>query len=201
MNLKALITSLVLGSSSLAMAQPTATFSADASFSFGYRTPAPTVIVRDHRMPTANEPCETTPVYQGYRPVVDQGPHNTRVGADISEYVGTQPFLSMRWFAKPAWIPLTEPTRIDSGREVIHVGTQAGALRSLRLQNTFGSSYIRMIGIEFVDGGRTQVVQVNRVINGNGSLTIDLDGRYRQVKRVIVYGSTAEGSAYQLLGG
>ena len=34
---------------------------------------------------------------------------------------------------------------------------------------------------------------------GNSSLQIDLDGNYRQINRIIVYGSTDVGSAYKLM--
>src|SRR5438128_458736 len=53
MNIKALITTLVLGSSSVAMARPV-TISGSVEASWGYGTapaPAPAPIVRDHRMP------------------------------------------------------------------------------------------------------------------------------------------------------
>ena len=57
--------------------------------------------------------------------------------------------------------------------------------------------------IEFADAqGRAkhQVVKFGTWIGrGNPSLTIDLDGNYRQITRVIVYGATERGSAYKLM--
>jgi hypothetical protein len=215
MNLKALITSLVLGSSSLAMAQPTATFSAGASVSFGYPSPSPAVIVRDHRFPTvqpaASDPCNTntvTPVpayYRGQRPVaiepvVYNNPANTRINATGSEYVGTMPFQTMRWFRAPEWVPVTEPTRIDNGREFFNLRA-AGSFSKIQLFKNRGASFIKQVTIETLNPytGRidTQVVRIDRELTS--SFTIDLAGGRRQINRVIVYGSTAQGSAYQIL--
>ena len=210
MNLKALITSLVLGSSSLAMAQPTATFSAGASVSFGYPSPAP-VIVRDHR--TLDDDCDHRPVvakqpvyYRGYRPIVVteppvyNNPQNTRINATGSEYVGTMPFQTMRWFRAPEWVPVTEPTRIDNGREFFNLH-RTGAFSKIQLFKNRGSSFIKQVTIEtlnpFTGRIETQVVKIDRELTS--SFTIDLAGGRRQINRVIVYGATAQGSAYQIL--
>jgi hypothetical protein len=202
MNLKALITSLVLGSSSLAMAAPTATFSAGASVSFGYPSPSPAVIVRDHR-----EPCSTheTTVPVNYRPVtiepiVYNNPQNTRINATGSEYVGSMPFQTMRWFRAPEWVPVTEPTRIDNGREFFNL-RNAGAFSRIQLFKNRGATFVKQVTIETFNpySGRieTQVVRIDRELTS--SFTIDLAGGRRQINRVIVYGATAQGSAYQIL--
>jgi len=210
MNLKALITSLVLGSSSLAMAAPTATFSAGASVSFGYPSPSPAVIVRDHRMPTvrpaASDPCNTNAtVPVNYRPVtiepiVYNNPSNTRINATGSEYVGTMPFQTMRWFRAPEWVPVTEPTRIDNGREFFNLRA-AGSFSRIQLFKNRGATFVKQVTIETLNPytGRidTQVVKIDRELTS--SFTIDLAGGRRQINRVIVYGSTAQGSAYQIL--
>lgn len=176
MKLSALITSLVLASTSTAaLAEPV---------TFGYPGPAPEV--RDHRAWSLHPEA--------------QYPHNTRLFQDYSLYVGSRPYETMRWFRKPDWVPLTEPTRIDRGRELIYLGTGPGKLSALRLFNNFGRSYIRIVAIEFADGGLPQFVRLDRQLDASGSITIDLAGRERAVKRVLVYGSTAPGSSYQLLG-
>ena len=212
MNLNAIITSLVLGSSSLAMAQPTATFSAGASVSFGYPSPAP-VIIRDHR--TTDDDCTDNKVpvaarqpiyYRGYRPVVVteppvyNNPQNTRINATGSEYVGSMPFQTMRWFRAPEWVPVTEPTRIDNGREFFNLRA-AGSFSKIQLFKNRGSSFIKQVTIETLNPytGRidTQVVKIDRELTS--SFTIDLAGGRRQINRVIVYGATAQGSAYQIL--
>ena len=180
MKLKALITSLVLGSSSLAMAQP--------SLSFGYPSPAPApVVIRDHR-PVAIEP------------ILYNNPHNTRVIPTGSVYVGSMPFQTMRWFRAPEWVPVTEPTRIDNGREFFNLH-RTGAFSKIQLFKNRGSSFIKQVTIETLNPftGRidTQVVKIDRELTS--SFTIDLVGGRRQINRVIVYGATAQGSAYQIL--
>ena len=57
MNIKAIIASLVLGSSSIAMASPSVTLSANAQGSYG-------TVVRDHRAPAPAAPPIFTPVTQ-----------------------------------------------------------------------------------------------------------------------------------------
>ena len=178
MNLKALITSLVLGSSSLAMAQPV---------SFGFPSPSPTTIVRDHR-PVVIEP------------IVYNNPHNTRIFPSGSLYVGSMPFQTMRWFRAPEWVPVTEPTRIDNGREFFNL-RGAGSFSKIQLFKNRGATFVKRVTIETLDPytGRIehQVVQIDRELTS--SITIDLAAGRSQISRVIVYGSTAQGSAYQIL--
>jgi hypothetical protein len=177
MKLSTVVASLVLAvSSSFAAADPAVTF--------GYPSPAPQV--RDHRA-WSPEPEA-------------QYPRNTKLFADYSLYVGSRPYETIRWFRRPEWIPLTQPTRIDRGREVFFIGAGAGRLSALRLFNNFGHSHIRFVTIEFADGGFPQMVRLDRELDASGSITIDLAGRSRIVKKVIVYGATARGSSYQLLG-
>jgi len=236
MNLKALITSLVLGSSTMASAG-TLTFSGKASVSFS--ASAGTPIVRDHRAAPAPvvvrdhraDPCGTTttpaPVQRPWRPTFQHvslppvwagpyyEPHNTVVGRNVSNYTGEigisaiKPlfkgrygFVVSRW-ASQSWLNLTEPTRIDSGREFIKVGADKGLFQTLQLQNLGArSSTITQVAIEFADGlSRTQVVKLdNRKLDmRHPTITIDLTGNFRQIKRIVVYGSTERGAAYKIL--
>lgn len=175
MKLSTLVTTLVLAATSVASAQP---------ISIGYPSPAP--IVRDHRT---------------WHPMPERAyPRNTQLFPDYSLYVGSRPYENIRWFRRPEWIPLTEPTRIDRGREVIFIGATSGRLSALRLFNNFGRSYIRLVSVEFADGGLPQFVRLDRELDASLSITIDLAGSNRRVKKVTVYGATADGSSYQLLG-
>jgi len=222
MNIKALITTLILGSSSAAMAKPV-TFSAGASMSLGYDTqPA----VRDHRAPVAHDHanCDTTPapVYSRPEPVYTRpvrpvwqepffSPTNTQVAARSSTYIGSIGRAPANRFGRHtsyysapvrAWFNLTEATRIDSGREFFNILGKSGQLSQIRLQNLGGRSEIKQVAIEFDNGDRnqrTQVVRFDTMLDRNNpTLTIDLDGGYRTVKRIIVYGSTGRGAAYQI---
>jgi len=243
MNLKALVTTLVLGSSTMASAG-TLTLSGKVSVSLSTSSKAPAPIVRDHRAPTpayqapapivrdhAADPCATpapapvyqAPVYQAplhrivYQPVWSgpfYRPHNTTVGTTASVYTGWtansnvrlvhSPYSSFITGTNTGWFDLTEATRIDSGREFFKIGADNGLFRQLKLENlgTRGSN-IKQVGIEFVDGlgtKKTQVVKLDRTLDArHPSITIDLDGNYRAIGRIIVYGSTNQGAAYKIL--
>src|SRR6185436_11948358 len=98
----------------------------------------PTVI--DHRHPA---PVAVRPIFFN--------PNNTTVGATASTYVGSKPCLAERRdFGR--WVALTEPTRIDSGREFIAIGAEAGQFQRIKLFNNRGSSHIEQVAIEFVGG-------------------------------------------------
>ncbi len=243
MNLKALITTLVLGSSTMASAD-SVTFTGSVSVSLGGSTarpaplPAPApVIVRDHRT-VAQDPCATpapapvvvyqppapTPVIVHHQPQplppVWSGPfydpHNTRLGGDSSSYTGTWGQSTIKF--RPAtwhgysynerrtqnWFEMTEATRIDNGRLFMHPRDN-GYYRALKIQALGnGSSNIVQVRIDFKDKHTGmkgfQIVKLNQQINRyNPSLTIDLDGNYRQINRIIVYGQTDRGSAIKLL--
>ncbi|MEO8706865.1 MAG: hypothetical protein ABI867_42960 [Kofleriaceae bacterium] len=137
----------------------------------------------------------TTPVIDDCTTPVAYAPiriTNTRIGT-YSEYIG--PVGS-----KQGWglIALTQPTRIDNSREDFTIGGDKGAFNTLQLRATAGSSYIRKVSIEFADNAR-QYIEVNRALDGrNPTLSLDLAGNNRQIKRIFVYGTTANASAYQL---
>jgi hypothetical protein len=118
-------------------------------------------------------------------------------------YTGSRPYLSARGNAgakwRPAsWVALTTRTRIEGGRQAIVIGADVGEFRQLRLFNNVGSSRIDHVVVE-LDGGAVQKYAVNKTLTSEAPITIDLDGGYRRIKRVVVHGSTAPDSAYQLL--
>ena len=229
MNIKALITTLVLGSSTMASAD-SFTVSASAKVSLGFNASSAPVIVRDHRLPApvptpvVVDPCATTatPIAPAaYRPAqlppVWSGPlyyhiTNTNVSASGSGYAGwmaNSPLMQTNYDGRVVlrptrlntWFDFTEATRIDSGREIFKVGTDNGWFRAIKLQN-MGSrgSTIFQVKIEFADGGKGQLVKLDnqRLDAAHSSIAIDLDGNYRQISRIIVYGSTDAGAAYKL---
>jgi hypothetical protein len=246
MNLKALITTFVLGSSTMASAD-SVTFTGSVSVNLGGSTsarpapmPAPApVVVRDHRV-VAQDPCATPApapapvvVYQppAPRPVIIHqppqpvwsgpfyDPHNTRLGGDSSSYTGTwghsaikfRPVMNRgNWYGyqtrtpTQSWFEMTEATRIDNGRLFMHPRDN-GYYRALKIQTLGnGGSNIVQVRIDFKDKltGKKgyQIVKLNQRLDRNHqSLTIDLDGDYRQLERIIVYGQTDRGSAIKLL--
>ena len=207
--MKALITTaLVLASSTAAFAAPSVVISGGASVKLGAG-----VTVRDYRSP-ATDDCGpavvTTPVYH---PVAVRAepwfaPTNTRITSAGSVYTGSfgKGRLMVRrdaaWYRPQAWFALTEATRIDSNREFFNIQQSAGYFTKLQLKNLGGRTEIKQVAIEFktARGLETQKVKLDSLMSAsNPSLTINLahDGRY--IQRVIVYGESGRGSAYQLL--
>lgn len=233
MNLKALITTLVLGSSTMASAD-SVKVSGSVHVSLGGR-PAPAPNYRPAPAPVVvADPCETpaapayvpAPSHSAHHPVpsppIWQAPYyritNTVVSRNASVYRGSiaaSTIKSTRWnarqtvhgygfAAKPtqAWFDLTEATRIDSNRELFTIGTDKGLFNKLRLQALGGgSSKITQVLVEFADsrGKASQVIKVNQLLDRhNSTFTIDLNGEYRSIKRIVVYGATDQGSAYKI---
>ena len=199
MQLKALtVLATVLGTSTVAFARPT-TVSASASFGVTvttnvHRTPLRTVYARIHHTtrpvvlePGCEEPSIERPMY----------PSNNVIADDASVYNGGYPVAGTRY---NTWLALTQPTRIDRGRQFISdLPTNLGWFHSLRLQNLTGQSAITQVYIQF-QNGEEQIVRLNHTMNRwSPTIDIDLKGNARQLKRVIVSGSTNQGSAYQLL--
>lgn len=211
MNLKALITSLVLGLSSTASAKPLLSFSAEASVQLGGSAGRP--IVRDHRgrtpivvtAPPRGQVVNTTrpnTVYDfsrdpaQYAEPVYTGPINLTIGGDASAYSGQ--VFELANVRGTAWAALTEPTRIERGREFVHL-TAAGPVRDLMFQSVAGQTSITHVSIQFSDDS-THVVQINQTLTSrNATIDLPLDGR-KIVTRVVVYGTSAAGSAYRILG-
>jgi hypothetical protein len=118
--------------------------------------------------------------------------NNTKLYDHASEYIGTFGAVPRG----PALAALTEPTRIDRGAE--HFVVRQGGFNTIQLRNVAGSSFIRQVTIEFMDGSAQIVNPQQSLDRRSSSITIDVKGENRSVKRILVYGSTANNSAYQL---
>ena len=194
MNLKALITTLVIGSSSAAMADSTVTVNASLDWSAGYRTRGP--VIRDHRIPTSTQVRDTRwrdrPVYQ--QPVV-QAPRfsNVKQNSDSSEYTGPIYTSNQRGHG---WSVITDPTHIELDRQIIRVN---GQFNSLALQRMSGSSTIKMVKVRFADGRADQTLVLNRSLSTSQS-TINLAVQRAPIEYIVVYGSTPTNASYRLLG-
>jgi hypothetical protein len=160
MNLKAIIASLILGSSSLAMAAPAVTFSANAHGSYG------TTVVRD-RLPYG------TPIAQ---------PSYQRDGAVWRGSRWLPPVY------RPVTLA-TNMHFANDGRTFIKVGPQQGRFGTLQISAERGRTFIKQVYVEF-DNGQGQVIRnLDRTLAGNQTLTLDLDGNRRSIARIVVYGS------------
>ena len=192
MNIKSIIASLVLGSSSVAMATPGVTFSASGHASYG--TPA----ADEDCEPGAQPAYNTQPVYT--QPVYTQPVYNT-------EPIYTQPVYTQPLYGEPTqpgfrpvhrgdWRrPAFQPVTLASGlgfagfdRATIPVGGQAGRFGSLQITATGGTNLIKLINIVFEDGTHQTVRNLNRTLSGNQSMTLDLNGDRRAIRDITVYG-------------
>lgn len=173
MNLKAIIASLIVGSSSVAMASPSVTFSASAHGSYG------TTVVRDRFDPD----CET----QDAQPLPQPLPQPV-----------AQPIYYREggvWRGQPmpqTYRPVVLATGMhfaNDGRTFIDVGPQLGRFNTLQISASYGRPFIKQVYIEFANGQEQVIRNLDRVLTGNQTLTLDLDGNRRAIKRIVVYGS------------
>jgi len=184
MNMKAILASLILGSSSIAMASPAAPGVTVSSVSYG----TPNVTVRDHRLDSA--PYQS-PAYSNWN-------DDDAYRAPIAQPVARPIYWRTGWHGQPmpaVYRPVTLAAglRLPANSQTeIKVGGQQGAFTTLKLEATGGRSFIRQVYIMFENGQEQILRNVNRTLTGNDCFTIDLDGGRRQINRVIVYGALGQ---------
>jgi hypothetical protein len=98
-----------------------------------------------------------------------------------------------------ASIALTAPTRIDSGQEIIPVGTDRGVFTQLTLRATTGATFIRDITVD-MGNGDVQCIPVNQWIDARTpARSFDVDGRRgRAIVQLTVNGQSNFGSRYTI---
>jgi hypothetical protein len=194
---------LVLGMSSVALA--------DSSFSFGARgsisvnLPAPKVVVRDHRTPAAPvyvnqsrptyhptwqdrtvHPYPTTPAIpanldcRNWDPAVERG-HACEAYSSGYTYApdtfGSWAYLGTRESAVP-------------DNQFITVGP-GKVFSRLKLTAEQGNPQITKVAIRFMDNS-VQVINLNTRFRTGSSMKFFLDGGHREINQIVVY--TASGS-------
>jgi hypothetical protein len=71
----------------------------------------------------------------------------------------------------------------------IDVTRQQGRFATLQINAAGGRTFIRQVTVQF-DDGQTQVLRnLDRTLAGNDSMTLDLDGGRRNIRRVVVVGN------------
>ncbi len=183
MNLKAIIASLVLGSSSVALAEPALTVSAPSvtvsatiHATSGYRAP----VVRERRY------TQRPPILQPAPVVVTQSPPIW----NPTPVVTHSPPI---WNPAPRSVTLAQNLAFAAdGRKFITVGAEAGSFKALTIEASGGRTFIKQVYVQF-DNGQEQVVRnLDRTLVGNASLTLDLDGNRRAIRRIVVYGTNLD---------
>jgi hypothetical protein len=221
MNIQSLITTFaIVSASSVASAKPVVSFDASATASWNYgpsAQPQPPVIVRDHRELDDDDDYVTTRTpgvdaridgrFDGrfdnrWRHRHEPAPifiNNTKyVAWNAADYVGPLGFIDGR--RSYGLTALTAPTKVEYKREDFYIMGK-GRFDTLQLRNTVGSTFVKQVTIEFMDDS-AQVVPLNATLDRyNSAITIDVKGRNRPIKRIFVYGQTANNSAYQIFAG
>lgn len=176
MNFKMIIPAIaILATSSIAAARPIATVSAEAEWSFGTdRRP----VLRDHRYaapaplpPHVRVDARDWGRERGYDRGYDRG---------YGYYDGRGAILD-----EGLTFGLTEY------RKDILVGSGAGRFGTLRIDNDGGRTYLMKVVVEYADNS-VQVIQLNRTLRGQQSLTLPLNAR-KAINRVFAY--RADGDA------
>lgn len=89
------------------------------------------------------------------------------------------------------WVELAAPQFNEDFRDFIKPDpTQA--YKKFRLDVTRGRVLVDQVSFEFADGAPGQKNKLGRELGAGESLVIDLDGRERQIKRIIVYVDPAQ---------
>ena len=82
----------------------------------------------------------------------------------------------------------------SDGRKFITVGAQAGRFETLQISAASGRTFLQEVYVQF-DNGQEQVIRnLDRTLTGNESVTLDLDGGRRGIRRIVVYGNDTAAS-------
>jgi len=211
MNIKAIVTSLVLGSSlgtsALAVASPGVTFSANAQAAYG------SAVVQNPGYLRADARGYYDAGDRGY---YDAGDRAYTYGDDQDSddcdspvvQVSNRPDTSYWRDRRPtAMPPVYRPALLASdvhfgsdGRTPITVGGQVGRFDTLQITGASGRTFIKQVWVQF-DNGQEQVVRnIDRTLVNGQSLRLDLDGNHRAIRRIMVYGNGI-GGGWQRVGG
>jgi hypothetical protein len=176
MKIKALVTMLVLGSSSLALA--------DHDDYAPTQAPYAGPKVRDHRYPAPLPAPVVAPPVATPAPVTQ-----ARFQYGLGRWRQARPVL------------LANDTRV-SGWSVINVAATNRAFTKLELKASNGRTDLDRVMITFNNGQR-QIVSLrgrhDGLLNGNKSLTIDLDGGMRSIKSVMLIGNSGRRGSIDIL--
>ena len=187
MNLKAILTTLALGSSSAAMAAPSVTFTAQGTIG---NTSYATTVVRNRPAPApvVSEPCDPVTGAPIVQPI-SYGDDDYRYGDGRYDNNGGF-WRGGRWLP-PAYRPVTLASgmHFSGGRTFITVGAQQGRFGTLQISGATGRTFIQQVYVQFENGQEQVIRNLNKTLYANQALTLDLDGNRRSIARIVVYGN------------
>lgn len=97
-----------------------------------------------------------------------------------------------RWRRRP--VTLASDLQLEGrGRRFITVGPQAGRFARLELKAQHGRTFIKQVYVEFDDGQEQVVRDIDRTVSRRHGLLLDLDGGRRGIRRIVVYGEGERG--------
>ena len=183
MNIKAILASLVLGSSSAAMAAPTVTFSARGTIG---NTAYATTVVRNRPAPApviADPNCD---------PVAAPLPQPVVQPVSYPGSYGDNGFWRSGHWLPQIYRPVTLANAMHfngDGRTFITVGAQQGRFGTLQISGASGRTFIKQVYVQFENGQEQVIRNLDRTLYANQSFSLDLDGNRRGIARIVVYGN------------
>lgn len=160
MNLKALTVALVLGSSSVAMADTSFGYEVNA---YGRWSSQPTV--RDHRQYPTSQPTR-----------FDRGQRGR-----VSDYTNDYRY-------QPRWTMLADHIEFNGAvTRTIHVGSRAGAFTTLQLDAVAGTPEIQQLWIQYDDGSEQAFHNLNVTLTRRAPLVLTLNTKARAIQKIVVY--------------
>ena len=105
-----------------------------------------------------------------------------------------------RWThdARGRWVPLAVHESAFSNHQIVLQG-EGGPMRRISIQADRGAPVVTRVTVEFIDGQRPQIANVNRRLPSGTREVISLNHN-RGVKRIIVYTEPRFGGAYSVFG-
>ncbi|MBC7977037.1 MAG: hypothetical protein H7138_18835 [Myxococcales bacterium] len=192
MNIKSIIASLVLGSSSVALAAPSVSFQPAPAGSYTTESaatvhsssdPAYSPMYRPSQQPSP-QPSIHDPAYSPmYRPA----PQPVHRGGWFHQ--GWRGAWSRPAYRQQPVVLASELSFNGQDRKFITVGAQAGSFRKLELNAAGGRTFIKQVYVQFTDGQEQVIRNLDRTLTRGGQLSVDLDGGRRAIRRIVVYGT------------
>ncbi len=187
MNTKLIIASLVVCSSSVVMADPGVTFSADARGAAGGGPQ-----FDDQRFGDGDVDARS----------IDERFDRSEVpGTGIPSAYRREGWHGAGWDGEGMLPPVYRPVTLavgasfaNQGRKFITVGSRAGQFGTIQIRAEGGRTFIKQVYVQFEDGQEQVIRDLDRTLTGHQGITLDLDGGRRSIRRIVVYGRDLNGS-------